>query len=307
MEESPDLRGLIAATVTPMREDRAIDEPSLRRYLAWLAEQGVSGLALNVDTGEGPHLYPEERLRVLEVAAEEVGDRVVIVSGLAASFTDQACRMARDLGAAGAKALLVFPISAYQGEPLDPEIPARYHKAIYEAAGVPLIAFQLQPALGGVSFSAEAIAAIIGTEGVVAIKEASFDAKRFVETLRAVRTLSPEKVVLNGNDNFLLEAYLLGADGALLGFGTLGASDQVAMRQAVSDLDYAKAQEFGARLQALCDVIFAPPVRSYRARLKHALLRLGVIETEAMRPPLLQLDEHEQDLVDEALKSAGVL
>src|SRR5262250_663703 len=59
----PDLNGLIAAIVTPMRSDLSIDEESLRRYVEWLVGQGVRGLAVNVDTGEGPHLFPEERLR----------------------------------------------------------------------------------------------------------------------------------------------------------------------------------------------------------------------------------------------------
>src|SRR5262249_33540741 len=177
--ERPDLNGLIAAIVTPMRSDGSIDEGSLRRYADWLAGQGVRGLAVNVDTGEGPHLFPEERLRVLEIGAEEAGGRGLGAAGLAAPFPGQARRLAPAPAGAGADALLVFPISAYQGEPLDPEIPAAYHRAVAEASGLPLIAFQLQPALGGVSFSAEAIERIMSVDGVVAIKEASFDAKRF--------------------------------------------------------------------------------------------------------------------------------
>src|SRR5215211_2232729 len=173
----PDLKGLIAATITPMRSDYSVDERALRDYLRWIADQGVTGLAINVDTGEGPHLYPEERLRILEVAAEEVGDKVTIVAGLSASFTDQATKVATDTARAGAHALLVFPISAYQGQPLNPEIPVRYHQAVAEASGLPLIAFQLQPALGGVNFSRESLERLLAVDGVVAIKEASFDAK----------------------------------------------------------------------------------------------------------------------------------
>jgi 4-hydroxy-tetrahydrodipicolinate synthase len=304
---TPDLRGLIAATVTPMQADFSVDEESLRRYVGWLADQGVSGMAVNVDTGEGPHLFPEERRRVLEVVLEEVGSRVVVVAGLTATFTEQATRVAKETAALGVDAFLVFPISAYQGEPLDPEIPARYHAAVAEVSGKPLIAFQLQPALGGVNYSPEAIRRVMGVDGVVAIKEASFDAKRFLETTRIVRSLPEPKVVLNGNDNFLLEAYLLGAEGALLGFGTLAASEQVKMLEAVRARDHDRAFELGRKLQDLCDVIFAPPVRNYRARIKHALARLGVIDRNYVRPPLLPLDEGERDGVDLALKEAGLL
>jgi 4-hydroxy-tetrahydrodipicolinate synthase len=290
-----------------MREDFSIDERSLRRYVRWLTDQGVIGLAVNVDTGEGPHLSADERLRVLEIVAEEVGHRIVIVGGLAGSYTEQAAAFAADAPRAGARALLVFPIPVYQGEPLDPEIPARYHHAIHQSSGLPLIAFQLQPALGGVNFSIDVLERLMTVEGVVAIKEASFDAKRFVETIRAVRAIAPDAQVLNGNDNLLLEAYLLGADGALLGFGTLAALEQVTMLEAVVGGDIATARTIASRLQPVCDAIFAAPVRDYRARTKHALVTLGVIDHPYVRPPLLPLSPEETAAVERALKEAALL
>ena len=111
--ERPDLNGLIAAIVTPMRSDLSIDEESLRRYVDWLVGQGIRGLAVNVDTGEGPHLFPEERLRVLQIVVEEVAGRALVVAGLAASFTEQAARLAADTARAGADALLVLSPSPH--------------------------------------------------------------------------------------------------------------------------------------------------------------------------------------------------
>lgn len=295
--------GLIAATVTPMRADYSIDEDALRRYVKYVAGQGVVGIAVNVDTGEGPHLYPHERLRVCEIVAEEVGDQVTVVAGLAASFTDQAVRLARDTAAAGAQALLVFPIPAYLGVPLNPAIPEGYHRAIADSCGLPLIAFQLQPALGGVLFSAEALSRLLAVDGVVAIKEASFDAKLFVETERLAHEAGV--AVLNGNDNFLREAYVLGADGALLGFGTLATALQVELAERVRS--GADARELGDRLQTLCDAVFAAPVSDYRARTKHALKLLDVIPDDRVRPPLPPLEDAEKARVRDALRQAGLL
>jgi 4-hydroxy-tetrahydrodipicolinate synthase len=302
-----NLGGLIAATVTPMNEDYSLDHDSLRRYVRWLVEQGVHGLAVNVDTGEGPHLFPEERLEALSTVVDEVSGRAVVVAGLAATFTEQAVRISKDTAALGVDAFLVFPIPAYQGAPLGPEIPAGYHRAIFEATGVPLIAFQLQPALGGVIYEPDAIARLIEVDGVVAIKEASFDAKRFVDTVGLLRGLPKAVTILNGNDNFLLEAYMLGAEGALLGFGTLAVAEQVEMLNAWRARDLDRAIDLGARVQALCDAIFAPPVRNYRARLKHALTQLGLIDRAVVRPPLMQLDPAEAGAVELALKEAGMV
>ena len=45
---TPELRGIVAATVLPMTANYEIDAPALRDYVAWLLEQGVHGLAVNV-------------------------------------------------------------------------------------------------------------------------------------------------------------------------------------------------------------------------------------------------------------------
>jgi 4-hydroxy-tetrahydrodipicolinate synthase len=114
-----DLRGIIPATVLPMSADAEIDEPALRKYIRWIAAQGIKAVAVNVDTGEGPHLWHEEKLRVLRICGEELrGRNIPVVAGLGAAFTAQAARYAREYREAGADCLLVFPITAYLGQPL---------------------------------------------------------------------------------------------------------------------------------------------------------------------------------------------
>ena len=68
-----NLDGLIPATVLPMHADGSIDEPALRSYIGWVAGQGPVALAINVDTGEGPHLTHDEKVRILRDRAG--GDR----------------------------------------------------------------------------------------------------------------------------------------------------------------------------------------------------------------------------------------
>src|SRR6266853_3579788 len=151
---SLNLDGLIPATVLPMDADGRIDEPALRSYIGWIVEQGPVALAINVDTGEGPHLTHDEKIRVLEIV-NDVTD-LPIVAGLAGPSTEAAVRQARDFRAAGADALLVFPIPAYLSEPLYVRVPVAYHEAIAQV-GLPMILFQLQPALGGLNFEPDAL------------------------------------------------------------------------------------------------------------------------------------------------------
>lgn len=302
-----DLKGIIPACVLPMTEDYRIDEEALRHYISWLIPQGVKALAINVDTGEGPHLFPEERRRVIEVVREEVRGRVPIIAGLAAGFTAQAVTLAKEAEAAGADALLVFPIPAFQGRELSPEVPYHYHRAIADAVDIPLILFQLQPALGGLTFSPEAIARLVEIENVVAMKEASFDAKTFVETRELLDSLPRRITLLTGNDNFILESFILGAEGALIGFGTVATDLQVEMFDSVMGHDYNRAWEIWRRLLPLEKAIFAPPIRNYRARLKAALMMQGIIKNYTVRPPLPPLAPEEVERVKVPLWELGLI
>jgi 4-hydroxy-tetrahydrodipicolinate synthase len=302
-----DLRGIIPAIVTPMTPDDNLDLPALRRYVEWLVAQGAIALAINVDTGEGPHLTATERRQIIETVKDVVRGRCLVVGGVAGPSTAQGVANARDARAAGADALLVFPIPAFLGQPLKPEVAYRYHAAIAEAVDIPLLLFQLQPALGGVLYTTETLHRLIEISSVVAIKEASFDAMRFLQVKAALESASRRITLLNGNDNFICESLILGAEGAMLGFSTIGTREQVAMLEAVKRQDFATARELGSRLQPLADVIFAPPVTDYRARTKEALVMLGVIENATVRPPLLPVEEPERRAVRHALGCAGLL
>jgi len=302
-----DLRGIIPAIVTPMNSEGEVDLPALKRYAQWLADQGPVALAVNVDTGEGPHLTADEKRQTLATVAEAVAGKCKVVGGVAGPSTAQGVANARAAQAAGSDALLVFPIPAYLGLPLNPEVPYRYHTAIAEAVDLPLILFQLQPALGGVLFDTETLHRLISIPSVAAIKEASFDAMRFLQVKAALESASRKITFLTGNDNFICESFILGAEGALLGFSTIGTREQVDMLKAIQRGDFNAAREIGCRIQPLADVIFAPPVTDYRARTKEALKMLGVLENTTVRAPLLPVAESERGIIRGALQRAGLL
>lgn len=295
MVEALNLNGLIPATVLPLTDEAQIDEPALRRYIRWLLGfEGLKALAANMDTGEGPHLSRDEKRRVLEIYVEEAEGRVPVLAGIGGPYTAMACDLARDAERAGVDGIVVFPIPAFAGEPLPPEVPYEYHRAIAEACGLPMVLFQLQPSLAGVLFSRETLLRLIEIPTVAAIKEASFDAVKFVETRRILDEAPRRITFLTGNDNFILESFLLGCTGALIGFGTIAIAEQIEMFRRVERGDIAGARELGEGLvQPLADALFAPPVRNYRARMKEALRLLGVIENTTMRAPLLALDADE--------------
>lgn len=298
-----NLRGITPATLLPLTADHQIDEPALRGYIRWLLSfEGLAALAVNMDTGEGHHLSRGERAAVLRIYAEEVAGRLPLLAGISARYTEEAIDLARDAEAAGADGLVVFPIPAFAGEGLSPEIPYAYHRAIADAVPLPMVLFQLQAALAGVLFSRETLLRLIDIPTVVAIKEASFDAVRFVETRRILDEAPRRIQLLTGNDTFIFESFVLGSDGALIGFGTVAIAEQVEMVRLLRSGDPGAAARINdAVVRPLADALFAPPVRNYRARLKEAVRLMGVIPNAYMRPPLLDLSPAERGAVEAAL------
>ena len=308
MANALDLKGIIPATVLPLTRDAEIDEPELRRYIRWIAGQGIRAVAVNVDTGEGPHLWHDEKLRVLRIYREELaGKGIPIVAGLGASFTAQGVKYGREYRDAGADCLLVFPITAYLGQPLPWEIPYQYHKAIGDAVGLPMILFTLQPALGGTNFADETLARLCEIPQVAAIKEALFDAKRYREIVNVIRAAPRPITMLTGNDNFIWESYLLGAEGALLGACATCTRTHVRVHEAAMRGDWGTARDLGDRIQSVVNAVFAAPVRDYRARSKEVLVMQGIIQHAYMRPPLVAVGEADRLALKKALSAAGEL
>jgi 4-hydroxy-tetrahydrodipicolinate synthase len=301
------LTGIIAATVLPFTAADEPDLPTYRQFISDLVGAGVGGLAVNADSGEGMSLWPAERRAVMRCAAEAAAGQVPVVSGVIASFTAQACRLAAEAAQDGAQALLVFPSVHLRGQPLDPEIPLRYLRRIHEASGLPIVAFQLQDALGGVEYAAETLAAMVEQPFICAIKESTFDAHKFRQTQHVVRQAAPGVSFLSGNDNFIYESFLLGCDGSLMGAGSVATELQVQLFQAVQASQGETAARLNERLEPLMEVIFGPPIRDYRARAKEALRLLGRFPASGVREPLLPVDEQQSQAIASGLKLAGLL
>ena len=278
---------------SPSTPTAASTRPPYRRYLQWLLPQGPVALAINADTGEGPHLWPDERERVLRVAVDEAGD-VPVIAGLSAPVHGAGRRGGEARPGRGRAGLLVFPIPAYQGTPLDPAIPVAYHEAIAAGCGLPMVAFQLQPALGGVIFTEETLRRIAAIDNVVALKEASFDARLYLLTRRMIESLDAPDRPADRRRQLHLRVVRDGRRGSADRVRDAGdASSRSRWSELTVEGRWDEARAIWERILPLEEVVYGAPVRDYRARTKVALRELGVIESTVMRPPLLAVGRDE--------------
>jgi 4-hydroxy-tetrahydrodipicolinate synthase len=132
-------RGIVAAPFLPMHPDESIDYASLAPYLAWIAKQKPTAIAMNMDASEGPALDRDEQLAVLDASKRAIGGACPLVSGLIAGSTRDAVKWGRELASAGAQALAIFPpFPTFLGKPVPGEMIERYHRAIADGVGLPM-------------------------------------------------------------------------------------------------------------------------------------------------------------------------
>jgi 4-hydroxy-tetrahydrodipicolinate synthase len=302
-----DVEGYIAAPVLPLRDDGAIDLDGMDRYARWIADDSPKALVVNSSAGEGELLYPEERAQVLDRVVAAVGSRLPVLAGIISEFTADAVAQARAASQAGASGLLVFPPRAFGGEGLPAATVVEYHRAVVQASGLPVILFHRPAQFGGVVYPAETLRQLADLEGVVGLKEASFDATHFIQIVRVNRTFPRPLKILTGNDTFIYESYLLGADGALLGMGATATAPQIAMLEAARRGDLATGAALRDRLGPLCQAIYSAPLRNYRVRMKEALVCQGILKNAVVRAPLPAASEDERASIRRALIHAGLL
>ena len=299
--------GVMPANILPFKADLSIDEPAYRAHLRWLADtRGVTGIVANGHAAEVSSLSRDERKRSLAVALDEVGSACPIVAGVYSDGTAEAVELARDAKALGAAAVLVFPPTLFMwGAQLKPDMVVRHFSEIAEKADVPIIVFEFPPA-SGIGYAPETLARLAQLPHVVGVKDWSNEIVAFEKNLRALRATGRPVAMLSAFTMSLMASFLLGADGAISGMGSVTADLQAELFEACQKGDVEGARRTNDRLDPLVAVFYAPPFVDMHNRMKEALVILGRIPAAHVRPPLTPVSHAERQAIARALEAAGL-
>lgn len=300
-------QGIVAAPFLPMLPDQSVDWDSLKRYIRWVAGQKPTAIAMNMDASEGPALDRDEQLEILKVCREAIGASCPLFSGLIAGSTRDAVRWGGELKKAGAEGFAIFPpFPTFLGNPVPAEMIYRYHRAIGDALDLPLVAFQF-PKAWGPDFPPETLAQLAKIPQVVGLKEASFDTTKTLETIDTAKALPRKLGILTGSDTFILEAMIMGCDGALIGFAGTATAELIEMHALVKRREYDAAAAIWARLGPLARFCWRAPIRDYRPRMKEVLRMQGLIAHATVREPQLGVDDAERRELRRLALHAGLI
>ena len=299
--------GVIPAVLLPFTDELAIDERSFRSHLRDVAAtRSISAITVNAHSTEVASCSFDEQQRVLEIAQDEVGDRLPFVNGVWADGSQEAARIARMASKGGASALLVFPPGPFTlGQ--SPEAAIAHFKRIADATDLPLIAFQY-PLATGQGYPRDTLLRLAEQVPTLrAIKDWAGNVPQHEMHIRTLQSLSRPVNVLTTHSAWLLSSLVLGCKGLLSGSGSVIPDLQAALFHAVEAKDLAEAQRLNDRIYPLACAFYAEPWVDMHNRMKEALVLLGRLPRAVVRPPLVKLGRAEIERIRLALVEAGLL
>lgn len=296
MTTTKALRGIFAASITPLLENGAFDSQGLVAYLSFLAKQGCHGALLLGTTGEGPSFCREEREQILRTAVEVRQEHpdFLLLAGTGTPSLEETILLTKTAFSLGYDGVVVLP-PYYFRSAKEAGMLAWFEQVIQRA--VPedgkLFLYHIPP-MSGVSVSLSFLEKLQDRfpDNFYGLKDSSGDeafclqlGKRFGKTL----------AVFNGKDNLLPLALQHSAAGCITAGANLFPNLLRRTWEAYQESDERSLNRLSEVLQQARPVIDQFPPAS--ALIKGLLPRLSGFPRWQTRLPLLPLAE---DLLDQA-------
>jgi 4-hydroxy-tetrahydrodipicolinate synthase len=288
-----NLRGSIAALITPMTPDGALDLAAWDALLRWHLEEGTQGLVVGGTTGEAPTLSAEELEQLILAAVRRVAGRVPVIVGTGTNSTNGTIERTQRAAALGADAAMV--VTPYYNKPTPAGLLAHY-TAVADASPVPLILYNV-PGRTGVDMRPDVVEQLSSNPRIVAIKEASGSIERICD-LR--ERLPPDFAVLTGDDHLIKWALEAGACGVISVLANVVPGGVRTFCAAIHRGDEFTARIYELHLAPLAKALF---VESNPIPVKWALAKMGRI-APGIRLPLTWLSPQNELEVRVALALA---
>ena len=282
--------------VSPMRPDGSLDLEAAQRVAQHLVEHGHDGIVVNGTTGESPTTTDAEKVELIRAVVEAVGNRARVTAGAGTNDTAHSIELARAAEKAGAHALLV--VAPYYNKP--PQEGVRAHcTAIADATDLPVMLYDI-PGRAGIPITTESLIELARHPRIAAVKDAKGD------LWAATRVMTQTDLLWFSGDDVSNLAHLgNGAVGVVSVVGHVAGDAYAEMVASVDKGDLVRARELHRQLVPVVDAIMNITQGAIMA--KAALRELGIIESAAVRLPLVEATPDQVAAVRAGLSASGLM
>ena len=294
MTKNPIFRGAATALVTPMTAE-GVDYPALEKLINWQIDSGIDALVICGTTGEASTLNDEEHKAVLKFAIDAAKGRVTMIAGTGSNDTAHAIDMTQYACSIGYDAMLV--VTPYYNKTTQRGLIAMF-PAIADASTKPLILYNV-PSRTGVNIEPATYAALADHPMIAAIKEASGNISKVVETAALV---GDKLDIYSGNDDQIVPILACGGSGVISVLSNVLPKETSELCHTFFRGDVKTAMDMQIKYLPLTNALFCEvnPIPA-----KAAMAALGFCENY-VRLPLVPMEEGHEQMLRQRMRDLGL-
>ncbi len=289
--------GSIVALVTPMDDKGYVCRASLKKLIDYHVASGTAAIVSVGTTGESATLSHDEHGDVVMMTLELADGRIPVIAGTGANATAEGIALTRRFEKSGVAGCLT--VTPYYNRPTQEGL-YQHFKAIAESTDLPQMLYNV-PSRTGCDMLPETVGRLAKLKNIIGIKEATGNLSRVSQIQELV---DEDFVLVSGDDASALDFMQLGGKGVISVTANIAAREMVELCAFAQQGDFAAARRLNQRLMHLHQKLFIEP---NPVPVKWAAKKLGLIATDTLRLPMTPMTDAGRPVVEQALKSAGLL
>jgi 4-hydroxy-tetrahydrodipicolinate synthase len=208
--------GVVVPMVTPITDAGALDEPAVTRIVAHLSGGGVHGVFVLGTTGEGRHVPPPMRARLVKLVSDRINSHMRLYAGISSDSMEASVHAGNSYFDLGADAVVAHAPNLYEARPGDC---VHYFDELASRLRGDLIVYNM-PLTTNVSLPIDVCKQTARKARVAGIKDSENNAARLEALLQELGGQSSFSVFV-GVGALMAKGLLQGADGIVPSVGNL--------------------------------------------------------------------------------------
>lgn len=287
-----ELTGLFAALLVPFDENGDIKVDGLREIAKNAIEtEQLDGLYVNGSSGENFLLNTDQKKQIFKIAKDAVTDDTKMIAQVGSLDLKEAIELGKYATELGYDAISAVTPFYY---PFSFEEIRDYYFDLIEATQNDLIIYAI-PDLTGVNISIDQFESLFNHERIIGVK---YTAPNFY-LLERIRKAFPNKLILSGFDEMLVQAAISGVDGAIGSTYNINGKRARQIFEAVHQGNVAQAYQLQHESNDIIETVLELGIYP---TLKEVLKSRG-IDSGLPKKPFKPFDERHRNKLDQLIKA----
>lgn len=285
------IEGVLVPLVTPFKDGK-VDLKSYERMINHYIEEGISGFIPLATTGESPTILDSEYEEVLAKIMEYNNSRVPVYVGLGGNNTSELVNKLKVVERYNVDGIL--SVAPYYSRPNQRGL-YEHFRSISEATDLNIIIYNI-PYRTGTNVENETMHRLAELKNIIGVKDCSGDMKQTTDLL-----LNPPKdfSILTGEDAYFYTTLILGGQGGILGSANLRTKQFIEVYNLIRNNNHQAALKKWRSLYNMIPLLFAEPNPT---PLKYCLNKLGLIDSDEVRLPMVNITTELESKLDSIIK-----